>query len=126
MDAAVCAEPILSSSLASGATRILAKPFDAIASRFILTVEFATQDWVKNNAAAARRFASAMQACGRWANAHHDETAGMLAKFANIDVAVIRSSTRSSSGRQSYPGAAPAVPRRCIQVRRPKPSRSRH
>jgi ABC-type nitrate/sulfonate/bicarbonate transport system substrate-binding protein len=43
----------------------------------------------------AKRFANVIYETARWANAHHDETATMLASFSRVDVQTIRASTRA-------------------------------
>jgi NitT/TauT family transport system substrate-binding protein len=93
VDASMILEPVLTSVVGKSA-RVFAKPFDAVAPQFLLTVWCATTDWVKNNPDLARRFVADIYACGKWANAHHDETAVSLAKFAKMDVAVVRATTR--------------------------------
>ena len=94
IDAGMLTEPILSQATRNIA-RVFAKPFDAVAPEFLLGVWFATDGWVKANLETARRFATAMSASGVWANRHHDETAASLAKFAQMDVASVRATTRA-------------------------------
>jgi len=103
VDAAMIPEPFLSIA-ASKEARIFSKPFDVIAPQFLLSVWFSTTNWVKNNPDEAKRFASTMYACGRWANSHHDETAVNLANLAHMDIATIRAMTRGRQAESLSPG----------------------
>ena len=54
-------------------------------AKFFLGLWAARTDWLKANTDAARRFADAIYDAARWANAHHDESAAILAKYAKAD-----------------------------------------
>ena len=102
IDAAEIPEPGLSAAL-GGSARLLAKPFDLIAPEFLIGVWFSTTDWVKKNPDAARRFAAAIYEAARWANAHHAESAAILAKYSKVDVAVINGMTRALNAERLTP-----------------------
>ncbi|HXF35227.1 MAG TPA: ABC transporter substrate-binding protein [Candidatus Acidoferrales bacterium] len=94
-DAAIITEPWLSATLQGGDARILAKPYDAVAPQFLIGVWFTTSQWYGKNRDLANRFVKVIYETARWANAHRDLTAPMLASYAKLDVQTIRSMTRS-------------------------------
>lgn len=95
VDAAVISEPSRSAALRTGAVREFANPTSAIAPQYLLSGWFATTDVVARNPDAIRRFANAIYDAARWANAHHDESAAVLAKWAKLDLATVRGMVRS-------------------------------
>lgn len=96
VDAAMIPEPALTVATSPGGpARIFAKPFDAIAPLFLIGVWFAPSEWIRRNTEAARRFASAIYETARWANAHHDESATIIAGVSKIDPATVRRMTRA-------------------------------
>jgi ABC-type nitrate/sulfonate/bicarbonate transport system substrate-binding protein len=70
--------------------RVFAAPYDAVGKQFMLSGWFATRDWLARNPDLAKRLAGAIYDSSRWANAHHDQTAAILAKYSGMDVARIR------------------------------------
>src|SRR5579871_583072 len=80
-------EPFLSRGLVNGTTRLMAHVYTAIAPTFMIAAYFARADWVQSHRSAARGFAEAMRETARWANAHHPESAQILAKYTKIAVA---------------------------------------
>ena len=90
--AALVAEPYVASTRADA--RVLGKAFDAIATSFYISAYFATSDWLAKNPDAARRLVAALAESARWANAHHDETAAILAKYTKMTPERIASMTR--------------------------------
>lgn len=94
-DAAIITEPWLSASLQSGDVRVLSKPYDAVAPQFLIGVWFTTSQWYEKNPALAKRFAKVIYDTARWANAHRDLTAPMLAGYAKMNLQTIRSMTRA-------------------------------
>jgi NitT/TauT family transport system substrate-binding protein len=78
--------------------RLVASTFDAIGTRFAPSVWFTTTDWVAKNPARAAAFVVAMREAGAWANAHHRESAEILAKYTNNTAAQIDSYTRVTYG----------------------------
>jgi NitT/TauT family transport system substrate-binding protein len=94
-DAAIVTEPWLSATLRDAAIKIIAKPYDSVAPQFLIGVWFTTAQYYSKNAVLAKRFAAVIYETARWANAHRDQTAPMLAEYARIDVQTIRSMTRA-------------------------------
>lgn len=88
IDAAMLAEP-WQTTARNGGDRLYAKPFDAIAPEFTIGVWTSTRTWADGHADLARRFAGAIYAAAKWANAHHDESALILAKYAKADPKMI-------------------------------------
>jgi NitT/TauT family transport system substrate-binding protein len=95
IDAATPPEPIMTQSLQSDA-RIFGDPFSAVSPRFFIGLLIARSDWLKANPDVARRFADAIYDAARWANAHRDESAAILAKYAKGDAAVFRTMRRAT------------------------------
>ena len=92
------AEPVLTEALKSGDVVAFAKPFDAIAPRFYISSWFTTRDYAAANAATMVKLTAAIYDAARWANAHPDLTAPILAKYSKIDPDRIKSMTRVTMG----------------------------
>jgi NitT/TauT family transport system substrate-binding protein len=88
IDAAMLGEPWQTTARKSG-DRLYAKPFDAIAPEFNIGVWTTTRSWAQAHPELVKRFASAIYAAAKWANAHHDESAMILAKYSKADPKVI-------------------------------------
>ena len=73
--------PALTIALEGGKTRVFAKIFDAIGKRFENVGWFTTTDYVKANPDIVTRFAGVMRQANVLANAHHAETAALLADY---------------------------------------------
>jgi NitT/TauT family transport system substrate-binding protein len=85
VDAGNIGAPTLTIALESGKTRILGKVFDAIGTRFENVSWFTTTDYAKSNPDAVVRFATVMRQAAQLANAHHVETAALLADYFHGD-----------------------------------------
>ncbi|HTJ24849.1 MAG TPA: ABC transporter substrate-binding protein [Candidatus Limnocylindria bacterium] len=101
--AGVVPEPAL--TLAQDGTRVLGRPYDAIADRFIINGWFANAAWLQQNPSAAKRFADAIAQAGRWANAHHAESAKIFARHSKVEPAVIARMRRATYGERFDPTA---------------------
>lgn len=75
--------------------RLLGKPYDVVAKTFPLTLFYARRDWLSANAAAVSRLRKAIYATARWANGHHDETALVVEKTAQMEPSVVNGMTRA-------------------------------
>lgn len=93
VDAAMMGEPFLSAIVGKTA-RVMATPYAAIAPEFMISAWFTTRDFLAKNGETVKRFASVMSDTARWANANHDQSAEILAKYTHIDLAVITKMTR--------------------------------
>lgn len=96
-------EPYLSQSLAAGGIHAIATPFDTLGKNLMIAGWFSTQTWIAANPVAARRFVDAMYATAKWANAHHDETAEMLSRYAKIPLPVVKTMNRCAYGESLTP-----------------------
>jgi NitT/TauT family transport system substrate-binding protein len=96
IDAAMMSEPILSQSKAD--VEILGDAFAAIAPTWISSVFVASKAWVTANPDAARRFVAAMHETAIWANAHHADTAKILAPPSGVDLATFATMARTTYG----------------------------
>jgi NitT/TauT family transport system substrate-binding protein len=94
VDIAMIPEPALTIALETN-SRLFAKPFDAIAPQFLIGVWFTTAGWLQKNGDSAKRFVGAIYQAGRWANAHHDESAAILARYSKIDPTTLHKMTRA-------------------------------
>lgn len=96
IDAAHLGEPQLTAG--SALIQPIAKPYDAIGKRFLISDWFTTKDWLAHNGDAAKRFVGAVYEAQRWANSHHDESLAILAKYGKYDLDRVRGMRRSSYG----------------------------
>jgi len=94
VDAAGCAMPELQEALDGGKVRVLAHFYDAIAPRFLVQAWFTTIDYAKANRAIVRGFAQGAREGAIYANAHHQQTVDVEAKFTGLDRGVIAKMTR--------------------------------
>ena len=85
IDAAVIAEPELSTAVANGA-RIIGQPYSAINKQFLIGGWFTTSAWAKAHPDDTKRFVSAILEAGKWANGHRAESARILEKYTKIKV----------------------------------------
>jgi NitT/TauT family transport system substrate-binding protein len=98
VDAGVVPEPSLTMAEDSGQVKVLAQPYDAIGERFLINGWFASDDWIKKNPAAAKKFVDAIVEAGKWANAHRTESAKILDKHSRADASVIARMRRATYG----------------------------
>jgi ABC-type nitrate/sulfonate/bicarbonate transport system substrate-binding protein len=97
IDAGVFKAPYLSIALAGGNARLLGKPLDAVAPRFLISAWIASDDFIKQNQQAVKAYQTEMAQPGRYTNAHQDATADLVAKFTGQDASQVRNSIRATS-----------------------------
>jgi NitT/TauT family transport system substrate-binding protein len=97
VDAAVFKTPFATVALESGKFRVLGKPLDAIAPRFLLSCWVATIDFIAKNPQAVSSYVTTMADGARYTNAHQPETADMMAQFTGQDPALVRRAVRSTT-----------------------------
>jgi NitT/TauT family transport system substrate-binding protein len=68
--------------------------YDAISPHFASSLWFTTSDWIAQHPAAANAFTAAFAQAATWANAHHHDSAVILAKYTKQTVAQIDGSQR--------------------------------
>ncbi|HEV8020179.1 MAG TPA: hypothetical protein VGP41_02875, partial [Candidatus Lustribacter sp.] len=72
--------------------------FDGIAKRWLVAAYSTTTDFLTKNHDACDRFASAMRTATLYANAHHAETAPLIAAFTGIETAQVNAMKRTTCG----------------------------
>jgi NitT/TauT family transport system substrate-binding protein len=92
VSAAFIGEPFLTAGKAD--VRVIGYPNDSVASSFYLSAWFARREWIAANAATLRKLRQAFYDSARWANAHHDDTASTLAKYAKVEPDLSRTMNR--------------------------------
>jgi len=101
--AALIIHPQVDEALAAGNVHVLGDPYGALAPLYLISGWFATTDWVKAHPEAAQRFARVVEETSAYANAHHAETAPVLADFSKIPLPVIAKMTRAVLGTSLTP-----------------------
>ena len=96
IDAGLLVEPF--TSAAKGQVRVLADALAPLGKHFMVTGWYARADWLNANRDTARRFVDVLQKSAKWANANHDQSAAILAKYSPISLDVIRSMPRAVYG----------------------------
>jgi NitT/TauT family transport system substrate-binding protein len=105
--AATISEPFLSN--AKNDLRYLGRPYDAVASRFLISQWITTRSWLANNTAGAKRFTAAIYQTARWANAHHDESLPILVKYLKVDPARMAGVKRAAFSTELVPSLVQPV-----------------
>ncbi len=90
--AAVLLEPVLSQN--KDAVRMIGKPQETIANKFLITNWFSTNDWIARNPATEQKFVAVMRKTTAWANSHPKETAAILEKYSKVSREVIMTENR--------------------------------
>jgi NitT/TauT family transport system substrate-binding protein len=96
IDAGVIPEPSLTMAADAGQVKVLAQPYDAIATSFMINGWFANEDWIKKNPTVAKRFADAIYEAAKWANTHHAESAKILDAHSKAGASVIARMRRAT------------------------------
>lgn len=78
--------------------RVLANTYDAVAPRWIPSAWIATPAWIVRHIDEAKRFVAVMKETAIWGNAHHRETALILAKYLNQSPEQIEQVPRAEYG----------------------------
>jgi NitT/TauT family transport system substrate-binding protein len=86
VDAIMIYEPFMSSAESSGATRMLAKPLDAISPNFAAGAWFALGPWAKAHRDAVARFARVMSQASAYSNTHYDDLIPTIASYSKMPV----------------------------------------
>jgi NitT/TauT family transport system substrate-binding protein len=87
-------EPQLSAAIATGKVRSLAQSYSAIGEHFAFTVYFAQPEWSAKHADAVKKFVRVTYASATYTNAHHAETAAMMADITKIPLTTISKMAR--------------------------------
>jgi NitT/TauT family transport system substrate-binding protein len=94
VDASLMNDTVLASALASGKVRILAPAMDAIAPQFPYSGWFASSAWAAQHRDLVQSFARVLAESTAYTNAHHAETAAMLAAFTGQTLDTVERSDR--------------------------------
>lgn len=94
LGAAVIVEPMFTAVKPN--VRVLGKVYDAIAKEFLISDWFSTRDWLTKNADAAKRLVAVLYQTARFANAHHDQTLPILAKYTKTTPDQLRGIVRAA------------------------------
>ena len=89
VEGALLGEPVLSLAL-NRDVKMVADANLAVAPQYLLSAWFTTSAYAQKNPDLIRRFRNAIYDAGRLANKNHAATAPILAKYANLDVEIIR------------------------------------
>jgi ABC-type nitrate/sulfonate/bicarbonate transport system substrate-binding protein len=98
IDFAVFKPPYLTVALGSGRIRVLGKPLDVIAPRFLLSCIIGTTDYLTRKAQTARAFVDGLTASAHYVNHHPAETVDMVAEFTKQDPNQLRAGVREVIG----------------------------
>jgi NitT/TauT family transport system substrate-binding protein len=94
IDAAMLTEP-WATTARDGGDRLYAKPEDSIAPEFNIGAWATTRAWAQAHPDLVKRFAAAIYLAAKWANAHQDQSALILAKYAKSDPKMIAGMIRA-------------------------------
>jgi NitT/TauT family transport system substrate-binding protein len=102
VDAALLQEPFLSAG--KGSVRKISAPFDSIATRFLNTAYFSTDDWIAQNPATAAKIVAVLRRSAVWANTNDTAIIPILAKYSKMEPDVLAQVTRARHGETLQPG----------------------
>jgi NitT/TauT family transport system substrate-binding protein len=95
--AAETSQPAFDAAIESGKVRAL-QALDAIAPTFLLACWFTTADYSAKHPDVVRAFSRAWAESATYTNAHHAETAVMMAEFTGVPVALVQRLRRAVAG----------------------------
>jgi NitT/TauT family transport system substrate-binding protein len=96
-------EPQLSAALAGGKVRVLAPSYSAVSTHFVFTVYFAQPSWVAAHPDAVKTWLRVTYDAAKYTNAHHGETAAMMADITKIPLATIAGMARTTHATSGDP-----------------------
>jgi NitT/TauT family transport system substrate-binding protein len=85
IDLVVLKPPYLTVAMESGNVRVLGKPLDVIAPRFIVSCWVATTDYIAKNPDTVNAFVAGLTEAARYVNTHQAETVDLVAAFSAQD-----------------------------------------
>ena len=97
IDAVTLKPPYLTVAMASGKFRVMGKPYDAIAPRFLLSCWVAMADYIAKNPELVKNFVAGLSEGARYVSAHEAETIDMVAAFSGQDPVQLAQGVRSTS-----------------------------
>lgn len=78
--------------------RLLASAMNAVSPNFLPSIWFTTKDWITAHPDETKKFIAVMHKTAVWANAHHHESAQILAKHTRLTVEQLDGVTRVTYG----------------------------
>jgi NitT/TauT family transport system substrate-binding protein len=96
IDAALLVEPFTTAAKAQ--VRVLADALAPIGKHFMVTGWYAKAEWLNANRETARRLVDVLLKSAKWANANHDQSAAILARYSPVALEVIRATPRAVYG----------------------------
>ena len=87
-------EPAKTVAMRAGLIRDFADTYPAVAPEVATVVWFASKAWMQKNPETAKKLVTAIYATGKWANAHPQQAAEILAKITKADLAVLSQQQR--------------------------------
>jgi ABC-type nitrate/sulfonate/bicarbonate transport system substrate-binding protein len=97
-------DPFLQDALGAGRVKIIGRPNEAIAKRYLITAYMATESFIGGHRDAVAAFAQVLAQSSIYVTAHHAETVAAVAAFWGITASVI-------SGMKPSPIAASLDPK---------------
>jgi NitT/TauT family transport system substrate-binding protein len=104
VDVCMLNEPAYTAALETGKVRTFAQTMGAIADHYVVAVYFAHGDWAAKHPDILRAFSRVTYEAASYTNAHHDETAAMMAEVTKIPVETIRKMNRPPGATNGDPG----------------------
>jgi len=101
VDAIACVEPWVTQ--AKSTTRVLAKPYDSVASAFMISGWVTTKPWFDANRRTVRKFVDSVDAIADWANKNPQATAQIMSKYFGVAVDTVASMQRTKMSRRMDP-----------------------
>lgn len=96
IDAAEISEPVWTLERTRGHVKLLGDTFAAIAPALLIGGYVTTKAWAQAHPEAVRGFEAAMHETAVWANAHHAQTAPLLAARLKVDPAIVGRMVRAT------------------------------
>lgn len=103
VDAALIAEPAVTEAKANA--RLFGKPYDAIASDFLIAGWFTSKSWAAAHPDLVKKVAAVIRESGAWANKNGAASADVLASATKLDAATLKSMVRSVYAEKLEPGS---------------------
>ena len=94
VDAAVLQQPDLALALETGKVKVLGLAYSAIGANFMFAGWFSMNDWAAKNPALVKTFARVAAEAAVYTNAHHAETASLLADASKMPLPTIEKMSR--------------------------------
>jgi NitT/TauT family transport system substrate-binding protein len=98
IDTAGLRPPYLTAAMQSQRFRVIGKPLDAIAPRFLFSCWITTTDYIAKNPQNVKAFVESLIEAGRYTNAHQAETVEMVSKFSGQNPATVGAGVRTIIG----------------------------